>query len=71
MEAADIEDSLAAFASSDHDIDREFTSAMQQIVAESPSLTEFELLYHAINLDRDAACCGRSARREAPKSRQS
>lgn len=52
MEAEDVPAALQAFGESDHDVDREHEATMSDVVAESPALDEFEVLYHAVNPDR-------------------
>lgn len=52
MEAEDVPAALDAFAASDHGIDREHRERMGDVVAEDPTLDEFEVLYHVSNPDR-------------------
>ena len=56
MEAEDVEDALETFAKSDTRTDQEHAAVMKDVVAESPCLEEFELLYHAVDPDRGGEC---------------
>lgn len=52
MEAADIEAVFEAFESSPHEIDHEHRAVMEEVLADEPTGSEIELLYHMVNPDR-------------------
>lgn len=52
IEAADLAAALAAFETSDHEIDREFRGLLAEIVDDDQPAEEIETLYHLVNPDR-------------------